>query len=83
MIRDSAKRGHIVIAVGGGGIPIARDENGDYIGIEAVIDKDRASELLAQELEADMYIMATDVDGVYADWGTPEQHKIDRATPDV
>jgi carbamate kinase len=51
-------------------------------GIEAVIDKDRATELLARELEADLYIMATDVDGVYVDWGTPDARKIDRATPE-
>ncbi len=51
-------------------------------GIEAVIDKDRATELLARELEADLYIMATDVDGVYIDWGTPNARKIERTTPD-
>jgi carbamate kinase len=50
-------------------------------GVEAVIDKDRATEILSRELEADLYIMATDVDGVYLDWGTPNQRKIDRATP--
>jgi carbamate kinase len=49
-------------------------------GVEAVIDKDRATELLARELEADLYIMATDVDGVYLDWGTPTQQKLDRIT---
>jgi len=47
-------------------------------GVEAVIDKDRATELLARELKADMYIMATDVDGVYLDWGTPDQRKIEK-----
>ncbi len=52
------------------------------VGVEAVIDKDRARELLASELDADLYIMATDVDGVYVNWGTPQQRKIDRATPD-
>jgi carbamate kinase len=50
------------------------------VGVEAVIDKDRATELLARELEADMYIMATDVDGVYLDWGKPEARKIERTT---
>ena len=42
-----------------------------------MIDKDLASELLAREIEADLFVMATDVDGVYADWGTPEQRRLD------
>jgi carbamate kinase len=50
------------------------------IGVEAVIDKDRATELLAREIEADLYIMATDVDGVYVDWGTDKSRKISHAT---
>ena len=57
-----------------------KDADRVLTGVEAVIDKDRATELLARELEADLYIMATDVDGVYLDWGTPDQRKIDRAT---
>ena len=52
------------------------------VGVEAVIDKDLASELLAREIDADLYIMATDVDGVYTDWGTPDQRRLDRVTPD-
>ena len=50
-------------------------------GVEAVIDKDLASELLARELEADLFVMATDVDGVYTDWGTPDQRRLDKVTP--
>ena len=50
-------------------------------GIEAVIDKDLASELLAEELEADLFVIATDVDGVYLDWGKPEQRILSRLTP--
>ena len=50
-------------------------------GVEAVIDKDFASELLAREVDADLFVMATDVDGVYADWGTPEQRRLERVTP--
>jgi carbamate kinase len=74
----------IVICAGGGGIPVMyeKDKKRTLTGVEAVIDKDRATEMLARELDADLYIMATDVDGVYADWGVPEQRKIDRATPD-
>ena len=74
----------IVICAGGGGIPVMYEKGKERLlaGVEAVIDKDRASELLASELDADLYIMATDVDGVYVNWGTPQQSKIDRATPD-
>ena len=50
-------------------------------GVEAVIDKDFASELLAREVDADLFVMATDVDGVYEGWGTPDQRRLDRATP--
>jgi carbamate kinase len=52
------------------------------VGVEAVVDKDFASELLAREVEADLFVMATDVDGVYADWATPRQRRIDCVTPD-
>lgn len=70
----------VVICAGGGGIPTMYQKGADRVltGVEAVIDKDRATELLARELEADLYIMATDVDGVYLDWGTPSQQKLDR-----
>jgi carbamate kinase len=72
----------VVICAGGGGIPTMYQKGADRVltGVEAVIDKDRATELLARELEADLYIMATDVDGVYLDWGTPTQQKLDRIT---
>jgi carbamate kinase len=78
------ERGAVVICAGGGGIPTAyaRDRERYLVGIEAVIDKDLASSLLARELEADLFVMATDVDGVYTDWGTPAQARIERATPD-
>ncbi len=77
-------QGVVIICAGGGGIPTmyARGANRQLVGVEAVIDKDLASSLLAQDLEADLYIMATDVDGVYRDWGTPEQARIDRVTPE-
>jgi len=73
----------VVICAGGGGIPttwVAGKER-TLGGVEAVIDKDLASELLARELEVDLFVMATDVDGVYDDWGTPEQRRLDRVTP--
>jgi carbamate kinase len=74
----------VVICAGGGGVPTMYDPEKErfLVGVEAVIDKDLASELLAREVEADVFVMATDVDGVYADWGTPEQHLLEKVTPD-
>jgi carbamate kinase len=76
-------QGAVVICAGGGGIPTmyARDADRQLVGAEAVIDKDLASSMLAGELDADLYVMATDVDGVYRDWGKPTQARIDRVTP--
>jgi carbamate kinase len=73
----------VVICSGGGGIPTAYAPDGTrtLLGVEAVIDKDWASELLARELDADIFVIATDTDGVYLDWGTPEERRIDRTTP--
>ena len=76
-------RGAIVICAGGGGIPTVRGEDGRLKGVEAVIDKDFASALLARELEVDLFIMATDVDAVYVDWGQPSQRRIVEAEPDA
>lgn len=74
----------VVICAGGGGIPTAYlpDGTGTLVGAEAVIDKDLASELLARKLGADLFVMATDAEGVYADWGTPQQRLIESCTPD-
>jgi carbamate kinase len=66
------ERGTIVICTGGGGIPTVYDSERKLHGAEVVIDKDYAGALLAFELEADMYIMATDTDAVYSGWGTPQ-----------
>ena len=75
------ERGAVVICTGGGGIPtMYRAGTRTLVGAEVVIDKDRASALLAQELGADVFVMATDVDGVYEGWGTASQHRIERAT---
>jgi carbamate kinase len=75
----------IVIAAGGGGIPTAYtpDAERKLGGIECVIDKDLATELLARELGADLYVMLTDADAVYEDWGKPTQRAIRRATPEA
>ena len=78
------EHGTLVICAGGGGIPTMYEagKQRSLAGVEAVIDKDLASELLARELEADLLIIATDVDGVYLDWGKPEQRKLGRVTID-
>jgi carbamate kinase len=82
-IRWLLDKGVLVICTGGGGIPTmwVPDEERTLAGVEAVIDKDLASELLAREVGADLFVMATDVDGVYDGWGTPAQRKLDRVTP--
>ncbi|MDP3897661.1 MAG: carbamate kinase [Mesorhizobium sp.] len=65
------ERGVTVICAGGGGIPVVELDDGSFAGVEAVIDKDLASSLLARQVGADMLLMLTDVDAVYVDWGTP------------
>lgn len=74
-------QGVIVICAGGGGIPSVRHEDGSLIGVEAVIDKDLASALLARELQADALLMLTDIDAVYQGWGTPGARAIRRISP--
>jgi carbamate kinase len=81
-IRWLLAHGSIVIACGGGGIPVARlAGQAGLQGLEAVIDKDLCSALLATELDADCLIIATDVAGVCVDWGLPGQRVLERATP--
>lgn len=76
------EKGVIVICTGGGGIPTMYDDQRKLHGAEVVIDKDFASALLARELVADMYIMATDTDAVYLDWGTPDARPLHNITYD-
>lgn len=76
------EKSSIVICAGGGGIPTMYDENRKLKGIEAVIDKDLCSALLAEQLDADLLIIATDVDAAYIDWGKPTQKAIAQAHPD-
>lgn len=80
-IRLLVESGVIVVCAGGGGIRVIRNDEGDLVGIEAVIDKDRAAGLLAQELAADALLMLTDVEAVYENWGTPRQAPIQETTP--
>ncbi len=61
--------GFLVVASGGGGIPVARDENGKLVGVEAVIDKDLSAVLLARQLNADALVLATNVDNAWINWG--------------
>ena len=76
------EKGTVVICAGGGGIPTSYVEKGKLEGVEVVIDKDKASSLLAFELDADLLIMATDTDGVYIDWGSDSQEIISKTTPE-
>jgi carbamate kinase len=77
------KKGTIVVCAGGGGIPTMyeRGKRRKLAGVEAVIDKDLCSELLARELKADLFVMLTDADAVYMDWGKPTQRAIRRTSP--
>jgi carbamate kinase len=88
VIRTLLEDGCVVICAGGGGIPtVYTDEPATpgrrLVGVEAVIDKDMASALLAIELKADVLAIVTDVDAVYDGWGTPEQKAIREATPEA
>ena len=73
----------IVICAGGGGIPVIKQKAGSLIGVEAVIDKDRASALLAEQLGAKALLLLTDVPAVFTDWNTPRARAIHRAAPDA
>ena len=78
------ERDVIVICTGGGGVPVVEGTDGSLCGVEAVIDKDLASSLLARQLKADMLLMLTDVDAVYADYGTPQARALRRvATTEI
>lgn len=75
------EKGAVVVCAGGGGIPTAYGPDGALVGVEAVVDKDKASALLARQLEADVLVLATDVAGVYLDWGGPDERLLGRVTP--
>jgi carbamate kinase len=78
------EKGTVVICAGGGGIPTMyeKGKQRSLTGTEAVIDKDLASELLARQVEADLLVIATDVDGIYLNWGKPDQRRIETVTPE-
>jgi carbamate kinase len=77
-IRSMIRSGYLVVACGGGGIPVARNEHGELRGVAAVIDKDRASSLLAQILKADLFIISTAVEQVAINFNTPQQKNLDK-----
>ncbi len=80
VIRELAREDHVVVACGGGGIPVIEDEHGDLVGVEAVIDKDLASSLLARSMEADILVLPTGVEKVALDFNRPTQRWLDRMT---
>jgi carbamate kinase len=81
VIRFLADHGVLVVCVGGGGIPVVRDRG--LRGVEAVIDKDKAAALLAEQLDADALLLLTDVEAVELDWGTPRARPLRRLTRDL
>ena len=82
VIKQLLDAGVVVIAAGGGGIPVVRDHLGDLYGVAAVIDKDRASALLATAVGADTFLISTAVEKVALNWGTAEQSLVDHMTLD-
>ncbi|MFF1650096.1 hypothetical protein [Streptomyces sp. NPDC058240] len=83
LVRMLLENRHLVVCVGGGGVPVRTDSKGRQTGLHAVVDKDLASAALAAELEADMLVMLTDGDFVSENWGTSEQRDILTALPEA
>ena len=79
-IKELIERDFVVVAVGGGGIPVISNEKGILSGVQAVIDKDIASAVLAKEIAADLFVISTAVEKVYINFGRPDQSPIDRMT---
>ncbi len=79
-VKDIVEQGRVVIAGGGGGIPVFRTDEGRLKGIEAVIDKDHTAGLMAAELDAELFVILTGVDQVYLNFGRPDQIRIERLT---
>jgi carbamate kinase len=77
IVRDLVRAGRVVIAAGGGGIPVIINGRGLFKGIEAVIDKDYVASLIAREVKVDLFINLTNIERVYLDYGTPEERPIE------
>ena len=82
VIRMLVEQNVVVICGGGGGIPVIVNKDKDLVGVEAVIDKDHSSCLIAEAIDADMLLLLTDVDGVYQNWGAPNSKRIVVTAPD-
>lgn len=83
LIRLLLESGALVVCAGGGGVPVVRDDTGHLRGVEAVVDKDLTSSVLAEALDADVLLVLTDVASVMRDFGTPDQEPVLRATPSL
>ena len=81
MIRALAYAGNVVIALGGGGVPMIKGPANKYIGIEAVIDKDLSSAMLANDIKADLFVILTGVEKVYLNFGADDAQPLDKLTP--
>ena len=81
LIRLLLESGAVVVCAGGGGVPVVRGSDGHLRGVEAVVDKDLTSAVLAEALDADALLVLTDVAAVMRDFGTPTQAPVERATP--
>jgi carbamate kinase len=80
-VRALMAAGFLVVAAGGGGIPVVRHPDGTLHGVEAVLDKDLTAALLGRTVEADVLVIATDVEAAVLDWGTPQARPVGRVTP--
>jgi carbamate kinase len=80
MIREAVRSGNIVVAAGGGGIPVTLTDDGSFVGVEAVIDKDLTSGVLATDVGAELLVILTAVDGVYINWNKPNQIRLGAVT---
>jgi carbamate kinase len=80
MIRDAVRQGHIVVASGGGGIPVRKQEDGQFAGVEAVIDKDLTSSVLASDVGAALLVILTAVPQVFVNYGKPQQRALGAVT---
>jgi carbamate kinase len=80
MIRALVYAGNVVLALGGGGVPTCRNADGRYAGVEAVIDKDLSSSLLATDIKADLFLILTGTEKVFLHYGTPAQRSLDVLT---
>ena len=80
MVRALVYAGNVVLALGGGGIPITKDKEDRYVGVEAVIDKDLSSAMLANDVKADLYVILTGVEKVCLNFGKADERPLDRIT---